>query len=195
MTCPTCRRTAGPATRWRSWTPSTIRPPGRISSIYRSFYGLPTCTTSNGCFRKVGQSGTSSFPRAERGLGAGDRPRPRRRVGDLPAVPHPPRRGQLRQLVRSAGRHADRGQPRSGPDLGQLERHPSSVPSAFRTLPAVPTVAATGDAGYVGPGEDNYPAAVPGVTAAGGTSLGPAAAPERPRVRRGLVLVRRRLGL
>ena len=42
----------------------------------------------------------------------------------------------------------------------------------------VATVAATGDQGYVGtltPGFDNYPAAFPGVTAAGGTSLAPAA--------------------
>ena len=46
------------------------------------------------------------------------------------------------------------------------------------TPSGVPTVAATGDQGYVGsltPGSDNYPAAFPGVTAAGGTSLAPAA--------------------
>ena len=46
------------------------------------------------------------------------------------------------------------------------------------TPSGVPTVAATGDQGYVGTltqGFDNYPAAFPGVTAAGGTSLAPAA--------------------
>ncbi|SDN73172.1 S53 family peptidase [Actinacidiphila guanduensis] len=29
-------------------------------ATYRSTYGLPACTTANGCFRKVGQSGSSS---------------------------------------------------------------------------------------------------------------------------------------
>jgi subtilase family serine protease len=31
-------------------------------STYRSQYGLPACTTANGCLRKVGQAGTSSLP-------------------------------------------------------------------------------------------------------------------------------------
>ncbi len=32
--------------------------------VYRSQFGLPACTTANGCFRKVGQTGTSKLPRA-----------------------------------------------------------------------------------------------------------------------------------
>src|SRR6185312_10052206 len=31
--------------------------------VYRSQFGLPACTTANGCFRKVGQTGTTSLPR------------------------------------------------------------------------------------------------------------------------------------
>jgi subtilase family serine protease len=31
-------------------------------ATYRSTYGLPTCTTSNGCFRQVNQSGGTSLP-------------------------------------------------------------------------------------------------------------------------------------
>ncbi|MGW0334509.1 S53 family peptidase [Streptomyces sp. NPDC003011] len=35
---------------------------------YRSHYGLPACTTANGCFRKVGQTGsTTSLPAADSG--------------------------------------------------------------------------------------------------------------------------------
>jgi subtilase family serine protease len=34
---------------------------------YRSTYGLSSCTTANGCFRKVGQTGTSALPRANGG--------------------------------------------------------------------------------------------------------------------------------
>lgn len=36
-------------------------------ATYRSTYGLSACTTANGCFRKVGQTGTSSLPRANAG--------------------------------------------------------------------------------------------------------------------------------
>ena len=31
--------------------------------VYRSRFGLPACTTANGCFRKVGQTGTSALPK------------------------------------------------------------------------------------------------------------------------------------
>jgi subtilase family serine protease len=36
-------------------------------SVYRSQFGLPACTTANGCFRKVNQSGGSTYPRANGG--------------------------------------------------------------------------------------------------------------------------------
>ncbi|MDH2443525.1 S53 family peptidase [Amnibacterium sp. CER49] len=36
-------------------------------AVYRSTYGLPACTTGNGCFRKVNQSGGTKAPRANGG--------------------------------------------------------------------------------------------------------------------------------
>jgi subtilase family serine protease len=36
-------------------------------ATYRSTYGLPACTTANGCFRKVNQSGGTKYPRANSG--------------------------------------------------------------------------------------------------------------------------------
>jgi subtilase family serine protease len=33
--------------------------------IYRSHFGLPSCTTANGCFRKVSQTGGTSLPRKD----------------------------------------------------------------------------------------------------------------------------------
>ncbi|MGI8547415.1 MAG: S53 family peptidase [Gemmatimonadaceae bacterium] len=36
-------------------------------AVYRSQYGLPACTTGNGCFRKVNQSGGTSYPRGDAG--------------------------------------------------------------------------------------------------------------------------------
>ncbi len=36
--------------------------------VYRSYYGLPECTTANGCFKKVNQNGVQgSYPRANQG--------------------------------------------------------------------------------------------------------------------------------
>ena len=35
-------------------------------AVYRSYYGLPACTTSNGCFKKVNQQGeTENYPEAD----------------------------------------------------------------------------------------------------------------------------------
>jgi len=36
-------------------------------AVYRSQFGLSSCTTSNGCFRKVNQTGGTSYPRANSG--------------------------------------------------------------------------------------------------------------------------------
>ncbi len=33
-------------------------------NVYRAQYGLSACTTANGCFKKVGQTGTSALPKA-----------------------------------------------------------------------------------------------------------------------------------
>jgi subtilase family serine protease len=36
-------------------------------ATYRSQFGLPPCTTANGCFRKVGQDGSSNLPASDSG--------------------------------------------------------------------------------------------------------------------------------
>ena len=36
-------------------------------AVYRSAYGLPPCTTANGCFRKVNQNGGTSYPSPDTG--------------------------------------------------------------------------------------------------------------------------------
>jgi subtilase family serine protease len=36
-------------------------------AVYRSQFGLPACTTANGCFRKVSQNGTTSYPARDGG--------------------------------------------------------------------------------------------------------------------------------
>ena len=36
-------------------------------AVYRSHFGLPPCTTANGCFRKVDQNGGTDYPQADSG--------------------------------------------------------------------------------------------------------------------------------
>jgi subtilase family serine protease len=36
-------------------------------ATYRSYFGLPACTTANGCFKKVNQTGGTSYPAADGG--------------------------------------------------------------------------------------------------------------------------------
>jgi subtilase family serine protease len=36
-------------------------------AVYRSQFGLPACTTANGCFRKVSQNGGTNYPRKDAG--------------------------------------------------------------------------------------------------------------------------------
>jgi subtilase family serine protease len=36
-------------------------------AVYRSQFGLPACTTANGCFRKIDQNGGTRYPRANAG--------------------------------------------------------------------------------------------------------------------------------
>jgi len=38
-------------------------------AVYRSQFGLPSCTTANGCFRKVDQTGGTRYPRGNTGWG------------------------------------------------------------------------------------------------------------------------------
>ena len=36
-------------------------------NVFSSRFGLPACTTANGCFKKVNQTGGTRYPRADGG--------------------------------------------------------------------------------------------------------------------------------
>jgi hypothetical protein len=67
---------------------------------FSSTYGLPACTTANGCFRKVDQNGGARYPRA-------DAPQPHRDEHRAPA--RPGRRGVACGGVGYSGRHTTLG--------------------------------------------------------------------------------------
>ncbi|MBV9416839.1 MAG: PKD domain-containing protein [Solirubrobacterales bacterium] len=143
-------------------------------AVYRSTYGLSACTSANGCFQKVGQAGTSSLP-------APNASWDQEVALDLDAVSAIcPNCHILLVEANSSGFTDLQAAMWTAAKLGAKQISASwggvsnGVPSVLRTFSGVATVAATGDYGYLGTGQDQYPAALPGVTAAGGTSLAPA---------------------
>ncbi len=146
-------------------------------ATYRSTYGLPSCTAGNGCFTKVNQSGAASpLPgpagsswESEISL-------------DLDAVSAlcPNCHILLVETNSSSISDLDSG---IGAAIGLGANQISNSWAGTASAPAgvgsfsggAAIIAATGDHGYPGAGVDNYPAAFPGVTAAGGTTLSGAA--------------------
>jgi PKD repeat protein len=141
-------------------------------ATYRSTYGLPACTTANGCFRKVNQSGAASpLPTADSGWD-------QEITLDLDAVSAICPNCHILLVEANSSYFSDLApamQTAASLGANQISASwsgtSSSPLSGTYTFTGIPTVAATGDDGYVGPGYDSYPAALPNVTAAGGTSL------------------------
>jgi hypothetical protein len=158
-------------------------------AAYRAEFGLPACTTANRCFAKYDEYGGTSYPtKADPNY-----PQWMREISlDLDAVSALCPNCHI-ALVEAASTNL--------PDLGLAQlaasRTGASVisdswydplttsqartflTSGDYTFPGITTVAASGDSGYAGaPPNDastnNFPAALPGVTAAGGTTLEPA---------------------
>ena len=145
-------------------------------ATYRSTYGLPPCTAGNGCFAKVNESGAASpLPtpagsdwESEISL-------------DLDAVSAlcPNCHILLVETNSSSITDLDAGIA-AAISLGANQVSNSwagtaSGPVGVSAFSGAAIIAATGDHGYPGAGVDNYPAAFPGVTAAGGTTLSGAA--------------------
>ena len=142
-------------------------------AAYRSNYGLPTC--GSGCFQKVNQQGQASpLPVTDAGWA--------QEISlDLDAVSAICPNCHILLVEANSNSFSDlqtamqtAASLHANPISASWSGTSSSVPTGTFTFPGVATVAATGDYGYGGPGQDNYPAALPGVTAAGGTSLAPA---------------------
>ena len=142
-------------------------------ATYRSRYGLPACTTANGCFRKLNQNGSATgMPAVDNGwaeeisldLDAVSALCPNCKIvlveansnyqNDLAAAIATAVAAGARQVSNSYGA----GEPYQDPYLG-------------RTFPGVTLLASTGDNGTMAAGWSAYPAAFPGYVAVGGTSL------------------------
>ncbi|MGB7794681.1 MAG: Ig-like domain repeat protein [Pseudonocardiaceae bacterium] len=139
---------------------------------YRSTYGLPACTTANGCFRKVNQGGQASpLPRTDTGW-AGEISLDVDMVSAicpncniLLVEANNPNTGNLGTAVNTAVNLGAKFVSNSygGPEDGSE----NSDDSLYFNHPGVVITASTGDNGF----GVSYPASGKGVTAVGGTSL------------------------
>jgi hypothetical protein len=140
-------------------------------AVYRAHYGLPPCTTANGCFRKVNQLGTSgSYPAANSGWGG-------EIALDLDAVsavcPNchillvEANSSSINNLATAVNRAAAMGATQISNSYGGDElSYEASYESSYNH-PGVAVTVSSGDGGY----GVEYPAASQYVVAVGGTSL------------------------
>jgi hypothetical protein len=141
-------------------------------AMYRSKYGLAPCTTANGCFRKVNQAGAATP------MPSGNSNWEQEESLDLDAVSALCPNCHLLLVEANSSSLSDLDAAiATAAGLGATQISNSwaasgSSPQGTGSFPVGPAIiAAAGDHGYLGAGTDNYPAAFPQVTAAGGTTL------------------------
>ena len=155
-------------------------------AVYRQQYGLPACTTANGCFKKVDQRGGTTTRRRTPAGPARSRSTSTWSRAICPTLQHPAGRGR-RQLHR---------QPRHGREPGRRPGRQVRLQQLRRRARAPTRTQSTTDAVLQPPRRrhrrqhaattataSSYPAASPYVTSVGGTSLvnghlAPAAGPR-----------------
>jgi len=148
-------------------------------ATYRSTYGLPACTSANGCFRKVNQAGAASP------LPTGDYGWAEEISLDLDAVSaacpgchillveaNSPNTDDLMAAVDSAARL---GAVAISNSYGGTEDSTIRAADAHLDHPGIAITASSGDSGY----GVSWPASSPYVTAVGGTTLTKAAGTAR----------------
>ncbi|WUL60764.1 putative Ig domain-containing protein [Streptomyces sp. NBC_00344] len=140
-------------------------------ATYRSQYGLPACTTANGCFKKVDQNGGTSYPTADSGW-AGEISLDVDMVSAVCPQCHillvEADSASMEDLGAAVNRAVTMGAKYVSNSYGGDEdsTDPASDASYFNH-PGVAITVSSGDSGY----GTEYPAASQYVTAVGGTSL------------------------
>ena len=140
---------------------------------YRSYYGLSSCTTANGCFSKVGQTGsTTSLPHRRQRLGRGDLPRPghgsARPARNCNILLVEAKSSSMADLGTAVNRAVTLGAKFVSNSYGGGESSSdASYDTSYFKHPGVAITVSAGDSGYGA----EYPAASQYVTAVGGTAL------------------------
>ncbi|MEY9932690.1 subtilase family serine protease [Catenulispora sp. GP43] len=140
-------------------------------ATYRSQYGLPACTVAAGCFKQVGQTGTSTLPANNTGW-AGEISLDLDMVSAIAPNAHiilvEAKTASMANLGTAVNEAVKLGAKFVSNSYGGGE---SSADTGYDTKyfnhPGVAITASSGDGGY----GVEYPAASPNVTAVGGTAL------------------------
>lgn len=141
-------------------------------AVFRKHFGLPACTTANGCFRKVNQKGAASpLPPGDPDWGV-------ETSLDLDAVSSACPRCRillvegdsdfLDDLGIAAARAAGMGVAAVSNSYGTTEFNGMSAYAKYYTHPGVPITASTGDYGFQAA---SFPAVLTTTIAVGGTTL------------------------
>ncbi len=147
--------------------------------VYRSQFGIPACTTANGCFRKVNQSGGTSYPRNNGGwsqeisldLDMVSAICPNCHILLVEASS-----SSLSNLGTAVNEAAKLGATEISNSYGGSESSSdTSYDSSYYNHPGIAVTASSGDSGYGA----QYPAASQYVTAVGGTTLNKASNTRR----------------
>ncbi len=143
-------------------------------AFYRSTYGLPACTTANGCFRKVNQGGaTSPLPPPDGGWaleGSMDLQMVSAACPSCRILLVEANDNMLTNMAKATATAARKGAKIASHSYGADEGGWMSQVSAPYQNPAMPSVASSGDYGFTTAG---FPAVLAEVTAVGGTTLTP----------------------
>ncbi|MEV0093796.1 carboxypeptidase regulatory-like domain-containing protein [Streptomyces sp. NPDC050738] len=140
-------------------------------ATYRTQFGLPACTTANGCFSKIDQRGGTSYPAANSGW-AGEIALDLQMVSavcpNCKILLVEADSASMANLGTAVNQAVAKGAKFVSNSYGGAETsNESSYDTAYFNHPGVAITASTGDDGY----GVSYPAASPYVTAVGGTSL------------------------
>lgn len=138
-------------------------------AIYRSTYGLPPCTSANGCFTKIDQNGGAAFPRYNSGWA-----QEQALDLDMASAICPGCKIMLVQatsatfanLAKAVDTAAARGALVISNSYGGGESGSSAYAASY-SKPGVAVTVSTGDSGYGAA----FPATAPGAIAVGGTRL------------------------
>jgi subtilase family serine protease len=150
--------------------------------VYRSQFGLPSCTVVNGCFRKVDQNGGASYPAVDKNWGvetALDIDMVSAACPNCHILLVEANDNQNPNLGAAVNTAVSLGAIAVSTSYGGPEWSGETSDDTYYNHPGVAITAATGDCGYdctgVYKGSDynsvEYPAASPYVVAVGGTSL------------------------
>jgi subtilase family serine protease len=148
-------------------------------STYRSQYGLPACTTANGCFQKVDQNGGTSYPAADSGW-AGEISLDLDMVSAVCPQCHillvEATSASMDDLGTAVNRAVTMGAKYVSNSYGGSEDSTdTTADTQYFNHPGVAITVSSGDSGY----GTEYPASSRYVTAVGGTSLSRASGTTR----------------